>query len=170
MKSDIHFCGENACDGVVIGMLNADGTIEKKRCKELIKIAEKHNMSITFHRAFDRTADIFQALEDVIELGCRRILTSGGFNSAIEGAEIISQLAEKSNGRIIIMPGAGITPENADVLLKIKNLHEFHGTFRSRATSKMQFINKKMNADDYNLMQCDAEKITAMLKKIKERP
>jgi copper homeostasis protein len=145
MKSDIHFCGKCGCDGVVIGMLNPDGTVDKARCRELIRIARHYAMGITFHRAFDRSNDLFQAMEDSIDLGCERILTSGGRDTAIEGADMLRQLIEKAGDRIIIMPGAGVTPENAGELIRKTGLRELHGSFRNR------------------LLLTDAEKVKSVL-------
>jgi copper homeostasis protein len=165
MKSDIHFCGQAGCDGVVIGMLRPDGTIDTEQCGVLTAIARQYGMGVTFHRAFDRSSDLFQAIEDIIALGCDRILTSGGYATAIEGADIIRQLIEKAGDRIVIMPGSGITPENAGELIRTTGLKEMHGTFRSRQASAMQYKNAKMNRqkDEYSLMLTDAEKIKAVL-------
>ena len=165
MKADIHFCGQAGCDGVVIGMLRPDGTVDTERCGELIAIARQYGMGVTFHRAFDRSSDLFQAMEAIIALGCDRILTSGGYATAIEGADVIRQLIEKADNRIIIMPGSGITPENAGELIRTTGLTEMHGTLRSRKVSAMQYKNAKMNRqkDEYSLMLADAEKIKAVL-------
>jgi copper homeostasis protein len=169
MKSDIHFCGKTGCDGVVIGMLHRDGTIDKERNSELIQIAHQYAMGVTFHRAFDRSADLFSAMETIIELGCERILTSGGYDTAIEGAEIIQQLIEKANGRIIIMPGSGITPENIEGLIEKTGAKELHGTFRSRFPSQMQYRNIKLSRQDeeYELLLTDKEKIERVVKQMK---
>ncbi|MDR0713409.1 MAG: copper homeostasis protein CutC [Bacteroidales bacterium] len=166
MKADIHFCGQAGCDGVVIGMLSPDGTVDTERCRALIAVARQYGMGVTFHRAFDRSRDLFQALEAVIALGCDRILTSGGYATAIKGADVIRQLIEKAGNRIIVMPCAGITPENAGELIRTTGLKEMHGTFRSRQASAMQYKNAKMNRqkDEYSLMLTDAEKIKAVLK------
>ncbi|MDR1610311.1 MAG: copper homeostasis protein CutC [Candidatus Symbiothrix sp.] len=165
MKSDIRFCGEAGCDGVVIGMLNPDGTIDRKRNRELVEIARQYGMGLTFHRAFDRSNDLFQAMEDIIDLGCERILTSGGYDTAIEGAEVIRQLIEKAAGRIIIMPGSGVKPENAADLIRRTGLKELHGTFRSWKTGQMQYRNTKLNHqdDEYKLLVTDPGKIKAIL-------
>jgi copper homeostasis protein len=161
MRLDIHYCGKTGCDGVVIGMLNPDGSIDKKCCSELIQIARQYSMGITFHRAFDRSADLFQAMEDCIDLGCDRILTSGGYDTAIEGADIIRQLIEKADGRIIIMPGSGIKPENVGALIRKTGLQEIHGTFRSKIPSKMLYRNEHLSRqeEEYQLLQTDFEKI-----------
>jgi copper homeostasis protein len=164
IKSDIRFCGETGCDGVVIGILRHDGTVDTERCRELLEIARQYAMGITFHRAFDRSNDLFQALEDIIELGCERILTSGGYDTAIEGAELIRQLIEQAGDRIIIMPGSGVTPENAGELIRKTGLTELHGTFRSRVSSRMQYKNLKLSHqdDEYTLLVTDADKIKSV--------
>jgi copper homeostasis protein len=161
MKSDIHQCGKLGCDGVVIGMLNADGTIDMKRNKELIDIAKTYSMGVTFHRAFDRCVDLFQGLEDVISLGCERILTSGGKPTAIEGAPILAQLIEKAGGRITIMPGSGVTPENIAELVEKTGASEVHGTFRSLFPSKMIYKNPAFSDvnQEYGIWLSDTEKI-----------
>src|SRR5690606_3507204 len=94
MKEDIRICKSLNCDGVVIGILKADGTIDSERCSELIALAKP--LPVTFHRAFDMSCDLFQALEDIIALGCERILTSGGKASAIEGADVIALLVTQA--------------------------------------------------------------------------
>jgi len=141
MKEEIKMCGEAHCDGVVIGILNADGSIDMERCRELVHLAKNYQMSVTFHRAFDRTRDLQQALEDVINLGCERILTSGGRVSAIEGAEEIRQLVQQAGGRISIMPGAGINEKNIAGLIKLTGVKEFHGTFRRQQAGNAIYHN-----------------------------
>jgi copper homeostasis protein len=165
MKSDIEQCGKIGCDGVVIGMLNNDGTIDMARSRELIELAKRYSMGITFHRAFDRCVDLFQGLEDVINLGCERILTSGGKNTAIEGSEIIAQLIEKANGRITIMPGAGLTPENAAQLIEKTVATEIHGTFRSQYPSQMAYKNTALSnsEQEYSIWLADAGKIKKII-------
>lgn len=133
MRRDVRFCGEAGCDGVVIGMLHPDGTVDRPRCAELISIAREFGMGVTFHRAFDVAADPDTALEEVIALGCERILTSGGQPTAFEGTEMIRRLVDRAAGRITIMPGAGVTPENATRIIARTGCTELHGTFRSRS-------------------------------------
>lgn len=130
MKMDIHLCGQKGCDGVVFGILNADGSIDIKRNKELAYIAKAYGMSITFHRAFDHCQDLSTSLEKVIDLGCNRILTSGGKKTASEGMNDLRKLIEQAGNRIIIMPGGGITEDNISDLIKVSGLKEFHGSFR----------------------------------------
>ncbi|GHT69354.1 copper homeostasis protein CutC [Bacteroidia bacterium] len=161
MKADIRYCGQNKCDGVVIGILRADGSVDKNRCRELVHIAQEYGMGVTFHRAFDRSNDLPQAMEDVIETGCERILTSGGYETAIEGADVIRTLTEKAGNRIVIMAGAGITPDNARDLVRATGIKELHGTFRSRSASKMLYRNTNFARQDeeYEILLNDIEKI-----------
>ena len=93
MKHDIDQCKKLSADGVVLGILTADGRIDKKRCQELI--ARARPMKVTCHRAFDMTSDPLEALEDCIEVGFDRILTAGQQAQAIKGADLIAQLIEK---------------------------------------------------------------------------
>lgn len=143
MKADIQICKNLGCDGVVIGMLNSDGTVDKQRCKELVDIAQP--MGVSFHRAFDRTKDPFKALEDIISIGCERILTSGQKSVATDGAALLNELVKQANGRIIIMPGSGVRSDNVETLVKKTNATEFHTSARTYADSKMEFINESMD-------------------------
>ena len=143
MKADIENCKNLGCDGVVIGILHADGTVDKKRCKQLVEIA--HPMKVTFHRAFDRTNDPFKAMEDIISIGCERILTSGQKKLATDGEELLNKLVKQANNRIIIMPGSGVNSDNIETLVKNTNATEFHTSARTFVNSKMEFINESMD-------------------------
>ena len=143
MKADIQICKNLGCDGVVIGMLNSDGTVDKQRCKQLVDIAQP--MGVSFHRAFDRTKDPFEALEDIISIGCERILTSGQKSVATDGAALLNELVKQANGRIIIMPGSGVRSDNIETLVKKTNATEFHTSARTYTDSKMEFINESMD-------------------------
>ena len=141
MKADIRNCIEAGCDGIVIGILIADGTVDKKRCTELVRMAKQYGLGVTFHRAFDMCADLYQALEDIIEMGCDRILTSGGKSTAMEGINVIRHLVEKASGRIAIMPGSGINDHNVADLVKYTQVTEIHTSARIRVPGKMDFKN-----------------------------
>lgn len=142
MKTDVKICKELGCNGVVIGMLNADGTVDTKRCKRLVELA--YPMGVTFHRAFDRTTDASQALEDIIEIGCERILTSGLKPTALEGSETIATLIKRAGERIIIMPGSGVRSDNITELAQKTGAVEFHTSARINIDSKMNFSNEAM--------------------------
>src|SRR5699024_6505301 len=116
MYEDIQFCKKIGCDGVVIGLLTELGDIDTKRTSALVEAAAP--MGVTFHRAFDRCRNPIQALENIIDCGCERILTSGQEPTAIEGASLLDLLIQKAEDRIIIMPGSGVRPENIAELVK----------------------------------------------------
>lgn len=143
MKRDILLCKELGCDGVVIGLLKADGSVDKIRTLQLAEAA--FPLGVTFHRAFDRVANPFEALEDVISCGCERILTSGLKPTAPEGADAIAELVRQSNDRIIIMPGSGVRADNIAKLAKQTQAHEFHSSARTHVPSAMEYINAGMN-------------------------
>lgn len=138
MKNDIKLCNELGCEGIVIGLLNLDGTIDLARTSELIELA--YPMDVTFHRAFDRCKDPFIALEELIEIGCQRILTSGQKPAVSEGVDLITELNKKANDRIVIMPGSGVRKDNIKMLAEKTRCIEFHSSLRGKAKSRMQFI------------------------------
>ncbi|HJU06927.1 MAG TPA: copper homeostasis protein CutC, partial [Rhodanobacteraceae bacterium] len=119
---------------VVIGALDADGNVDMPRCRELIVAAR--GMGITFHRAFDCTRDPHSALADLIALGCERVLTSGQRETALQGAPLIRQLIERARGRIVIMPGAGITSDNIAEVAAMTGAREFHASAKQRLPSR----------------------------------
>ena len=143
MKRDVLLCKELGCDGVVIGLLQPDGSVDKKRTAVLVEAA--YPLGVTFHRAFDRVANPFEALEDIIATGCERILTSGLKPTAAEGAEMLAQLVRQANDRIIIMPGSGIRAGNIVALARQTGAIEFHSSARKATDSKMEYINTSMN-------------------------
>ncbi len=161
MKQDIHHCGQSKCDGVVIGILNSDGSVDKKRNAELIEIAKGYGMGVTFHRAFDRTRDIFSALEDVISLGCERILTSGGKEKAIQAKDILRDLIAKADGRISIMPGSGITEVNIIELVMATDLKEFHGSFQNRHKGLTSFHSPQFQnfEEEFTYLETDSNRV-----------
>jgi copper homeostasis protein len=120
---DIEFCKEIGCEGVVLGALNQDGTVDYELTKEFVETA--HPMKVTFHRAFDEASDPNQALEAIIETGCERLLTSGQSERVEEGISVLKGLLQKSNGRISIMAGGGLKPANA-LQLYTYGMREFH--------------------------------------------
>jgi len=124
MKREIRLAQESKMDGVVFGLLRADGTVNIELTKELVEFAQP--LPVTFHRAFDVSADLAKSIEAVISTGARRILTSGGARSAPDGALILRSLVEAAGQRIIIMPGAGIRPDNFAEVRRATGAHEFH--------------------------------------------
>jgi copper homeostasis protein len=165
MKEDIKICKSLNCEGIVTGILKDDGTIDKERCAILIELAKP--MDVAFHRAFDMSNDMDQALEDLIGLNIKRVLTSGGASSAILGAERLAQLVKKANGRIIIMPGAGINENNIKELIDQTGATQFHASAKAFVPSKMKFRNTetKMGSieDEYRYELTSATKVKALV-------
>jgi copper homeostasis protein len=161
MKADVKICKELGCDGVVIGILNADGTVDKKRCGQLVELA--YPLTVTFHRAFDRVNDPFKALEDIIDIGCERILTSGLQSTASAGAETISALIKQADERIVIMPGSAVRSDNIKELAEKTGATEFHTSARINIGSKMDYSNALMKE---NLLSVSAD-VTEIKKIIK---
>ena len=166
MKEDIQVCRGLGVDGVSLGILLPDGQVDRERGRELIELARP--MSFTFHRAFDMTADPFAAMEDIIAMGCKRILTSGQANSAVEGTSLIRELVERAGGRIIIMAGGAVRAENLAQLIATTSAHEFHSSARTTASSKMKFRNPNVTLSaaapekEYDLLTVDQKQIARM--------
>lgn len=167
MKKDIILCGEAGCHGVVLGILTREGQVDKKRCSELISLARSYQMSVTFHRAIDRAKDIFEAMEDVIDLGCDRILTSGGMSNTMMGKDVLKEMIIRAKDRIIIMPGAGINENNIAELVQYTGAKEFHGSFRTEQASKMLYKNEVFK-DDYTTTVSSSDKIREVLRRVNE--
>lgn len=152
IQKDVALCKQAGCKGIVTGFLLPDGNIDKERTAKIVKTA--YPMQVTFHRAFDRSCDPLQALEDIINAGCHRILTSAQKIKVTEGTELIKQLIEAAKGRIIIMPGSGVRKENIKELAQKTGATEFHSSVRSLSKSKMNFIHPtfaKLEEDYYNM-------------------
>lgn len=144
MKRDIFHFQKLGVDGFVFGILNPDGTLDKKRCKELIEKARP--LKATCHRAFDMTRDPFEALEDCIEVGFERILTAGQRPTAPEGADLIRQLVERAGERINIMPGSGINEQTVIQTVAKTGAREIHFSASAQRQSLMAFRNEKISA------------------------
>lgn len=136
MLGDIGVCVRLGCDGVVIGALDADGDIALAQCRLLIAAAGR--LGVTFHRAFDLACDTHRALEDIIALGCERVLTSGQCPTAPEGAELIRALVDQAAQRIVIMPGGGIDADNIVALRVQTGAAEFHASAKRSLASGMR--------------------------------
>lgn len=126
MEKDVEYCKKAGVAGIVVGFLHPDGTIDTELTKRFVKLAAP--LPVTFHRAFDRCTEPLKALEQIIDCGCARILTSGCKPTAMEGADLLKQLVQQANGRIKILAGSGVTPENAAELRRLTNVPEIHGS------------------------------------------
>lgn len=143
MIEDIKIAKNEGCDGVVIGMLKKDGAIDIDACHDLIHHA--NGMEVTFHRAFDRVNDQQKALEDVIKLGCTRILTSGGHPTAMEGKDQLQQLVSLAGNRIKIMVGSGIRSSNIKEIQSHTKASVFHASARKTVSSMMDYQHASMH-------------------------
>ncbi len=166
MEEDIRFCKKVGCDGVVIGLLTQEGEIDMKRTKQLVAAA--HPLGVTFHRAYDRCRNPIQALEEIIDCGCERILTSGQEPTAIEGASLLELLVQKAGDRIAIMPGSGVLPENIASLIKKTKAQQYHSTAKSVIESKMRFENKLAEKEDNNLTVTDKQIVMDLRQKAED--
>lgn len=126
IKRQVEMCSRCGAHAVVVGFLHEDGTIDVERTREIVRIAAP--MQVTFHRAFDECTEPLASLEKIIECGCHRILTSGCAASAETGIPMLHQLVEKAAGRIVILAGAGVTPQNAAEIITKTNVSEIHGS------------------------------------------
>ena len=162
MKNDIKLCKELGCEGIVIGLLNMDGTIDMTRTSQLIELA--YPLEVTFHRAFDRCKDPFVALEELIEIGCQRILTSGQKPTVSEGIDLIAGLNKKADDRIIIMPGSGVRKDNIKMLAEKTGCIEFHSSLRGKTKSPMQFIHPAFadSAESYYNNEISPDEVRAL--------
>src|SRR6218665_1783707 len=164
MLHDVKLSRELGCDGVVIGMLHADGRIDLPRTAKLVEAA--YPLGVTFHRAFDRCLDPFAALEELIEVGCERILTSGQKPAAPDGVELIAQLNKVADHRITIMPGSGVRVDNVRQLADQTGCTELHSSLDRKTKSQMDFIHPGFASSEESYMNnaIDAEEV-AQLKK-----
>ncbi|KAF9913198.1 hypothetical protein EC991_003658 [Linnemannia zychae] len=156
MLEDILLCHEMRVEGVVLGVLLPDGSVDKVRTA----------------KAFDMVKDPFQALEDIISIGgIQRILTSGCERSAFEGLDTLVELTKRAQGRIIILPGAGITERNVDKIVSAMNATEVHVGAGGTKESRMEFRNPycsmgyAVSAPEYALKVTSAGKLGGMLQK-----
>ena len=165
MKMDVEFCKKSGCDGIVTGILIPNGKVDKKRCRELIDLA--YPLEATFHRAFDRVEDPFESLEDIIDLGFERILTSGLKPKAIESSNLLADLIKKADGRIIIMPGSGVNSENIISIAETTGANEFHSSASIFKESEMGYINRKMN-ETLQYVTVNQEEVRKMVRLLNE--
>ena len=142
MREDIAQARRFGANGVVFGIVNLDGTIDRERTRELVE--SSRGMSVTFHRAFDVCQNLPNALETLISCGVDRILTSGGEATALEGCSAIANLVIQGANRIAVMAGGGISPENAREIVEKTGVREIHAGLRSIVPSPMRFRNERI--------------------------
>jgi copper homeostasis protein len=171
MERDIIAARECGADGVVIGALTASGEIDVELCRRLVKAAQ--GMHITFHRAFDMCCNPLKALEEIIELGCDRILTSGQASTAEAGIPRLKELITAANGRIKIMPGCGVNSSNAARILQETGATEIHASARKSVGSAMLFRHSGVSmgnpdSDEFARKETDTKEVRAIVEALKE--
>lgn len=173
MEEDIRICRELGVDGVVFGCLTEEGEIDREANRRLVELARP--ISVTFHRAFDRTADPMKALKDIISLGCNRILTSGQQPKAIDGISLLAQLEKKLKEYplppIQLLAGSGVNEENIRQIFDATGIHEYHFSARVNVVSKMKHYNHEVymgakGADESNSLVTSAEKVRNTIKQL----
>jgi copper homeostasis protein len=167
MRRDVEMARSWGASGVVIGILNPDGTVDIERTRALVEAARP--LSVTFHRAFDVTRDPFEALETLIGLGINRVLTSGQEPSALEGLDLIAMLVKRAGDRIIVMPGAGITERNIAKIAAGCGAREFHFAAPGLTEGRMAYRNPRvfmggeLRPPEYTLSVTDPAAVRAVI-------
>ena len=169
MAYDIRAAKELGADGLVFGCLTKEGNVDMEAMAMMMKAAD--GLPVTFHRAFDHSSDPFQALEDIIGLGCARILTSGCRPTAMEGADLLASLVKKAGERIIIMPGCGVNEGNIAEIARLSGAREFHFSAREPVESGMIFRNPDVamgsEDDPYGIVRTTAARVAATINSLK---
>jgi copper homeostasis protein len=160
IKQDILLCKQLGCDGISTGVHLQNGEIDTERLKRIVEWA--YPMGVTCHRVFDATPDPFKALEEIIDCGCERILTSGQKTAAPEAIEILADLVQRAEGRIIIMPGAGVRSSNIETLINGTGATEFHTSARIVAPDPVTFRNPAI-ADATNWYIANEEELNKII-------
>lgn len=143
MQHDIRIARELGAAGVVIGALMPDGSIDEDAIRRMMDEAE--GLSVTFHRAFDVCRNPEEALEKIISLGCHRLLTSGQAPTAEQGIPMLKKLVGQADGRIVIMPGAGVNPQNVSRILEETGAIEIHGSLRKNGHTSTELVRATIN-------------------------
>lgn len=165
MLEDIYVAKKAGVQGIVIGALNKVGEIDMDTSRQLVNAS--NGLGVTFHRAIDQCSNYHLAIENIAELGCERILTSGLSSNALEGKEIISSMVNLSKGRFSVMAGAGVTANNAVAIVESTGVRELHLSGKSTRMTKMSSISDKakMGAEglnDFLIPVTDAKQIQAL--------
>lgn len=172
MKLNIELAKTIGAEGVVFGLLNPDGTVDRERTAELIDLARP--LEVTFHRAFDMSCDPFVALETLIDLGVNRILTSGQEISALEGLDLITELVQRAGNRIIIMPGGGITERNLAKIVTQSKVNEVHVAAPVEIQSQMEyrhtrcFMGGELRPPEFSLSVTSPQRIRSFARILKQ--
>jgi copper homeostasis protein len=172
MERDIQVAKDRGANGIVLGALRVDGAVDVERTRQFVDSSAP--LGVTFHRAFDMSADLFRSLRDVREAGVRRVLTSGGKQTAVEGAEVLASLVKASGGATAIIAGSGIDESNIVALIEKTGVHQVHATLRSIVPSPMRYQNDGVSMGgsmgmertgmEYQRLVADESKVRGLLR------
>jgi copper homeostasis protein len=166
MEQDVLTAKQLGADGVVFGILTEEGRVDIDRSQRLVDLARP--LKVTFHRAFDMSRDLSEALEDLIRLRVDRVLTSGGEQNVELGQSMISNLQRQAKDRIIVMAGAGITENNVGQLVSITRVREIHASLKSSLPGPMRYRNERISmgavkGQEYERLVAIEEKVRSLL-------
>ena len=167
IRKDIQLAKDLGFNGVVCGILNKDGSIDRERTAPLVELA--YPLAFTFHRAFDRCREPMEALETIISCGCDRILTSGQQPNVYDGRELIRKLIKQANERITILVGGGLRSTNVQSIKEHTEAVEFHTSAKKTISSVMEYVHPYMK-DDTDQVGVDIEEIRKIKSIIHEYP
>lgn len=171
MRHDALLAKAAGVAGIAIGFLHEDGTVNADRTRAFVELARP--LPVTFHKAFDMTRDLSEALETLISLGVHRVLTSGGAPSVIDGVDELGELVRQSAGRIVVMAGGGVRVENAAHIVESTGVTELHGRAAVRRNSGMTFRNERVRMsrsttpEEYELMATDELRVREIVSSLK---
>lgn len=168
MARDIQTAKDLGAAGIVLGALLPDGTLDRPALERLIALARP--MSVTFHKAFDQTPDPLQALDDLINLGVDRVLTSGGRPTAREGAKLLAQLVDRGRGRIAIMAGGGLTLDDLEPMVAKVGLRELHFGSAAAVIEPSRMTTSARDGSDGSWSRVDPRKVAAIVARLKALP
>jgi copper homeostasis protein len=174
MLHDIDVMKGCGVHGVVFGVLTADGRIDDARTRRLIEVARP--LSVTFHRAFDVTRDLFESLEVLCDLGADRVLTSVGRAAVVDDLPLLAALVERADGRLTVLPGGGVRPSNVGAVLAVPGISEVHIGAGTRVPSAMTHrvagvhMGSRYEPDEYVREEADQAAIAAVAALVTEAP
>lgn len=173
LKEEVEMFRELGADGVVIGMLNPDGTLDMERMEVLVNAAG--DIGITLHRAFDVCRDPYEALEQCASIGIDTILTSGQKSSAWEGRGLLAELAEQAAGRVEILAGAGVNPGVIEKLAGCTAVRAFHMSGKKVMDSRMEFRREGVpmgipGFSEFEIWQTDREQVRRAVQVLQSLP
>jgi copper homeostasis protein len=146
MREDIAQAAQVGVEGVVLGLLTADGNVDVERTRELVELARP--MSVTFHRAIDVSRDLERSIEDVIAAGADRVLSSGGEPTALQGSSRLHTLVQVADGRVKLMAGGGVRADNVRALAQATGAVEFHAALRTSIASPVTYQVREIHMGD----------------------